>query len=453
VYRKAGGYDRIANLLRQIREEAEGRVFFADCGDTFHGTYPQTASDGQALIPVMNALGIDAMTMHWEFAFGPKRWLELAGQLNYPPLAINIYDQRSGKRLFAPYLIKEVGGLNLGVIGIASNIIDKTMPPAYGEGLRFTLGKEELPGVVAQVRSEKADLVVVISHIGLPQDLLLMSEVPGVDICLSSHTHNRLSVPILAENTKTIVIQSGKHGSWIGRLDLEVASGKVVNFRHELIEVAESVSPDPTVQGIIRQQMGPYDGLLSKIVGRTQTDLNRETMLESTMDTLLDNAILEAADAQVAFSNGWRFGAPIPAGEVSEMDVWNIMPFDGPISLVDLTGSEILRMMEENLESAVGYPAYKQMGGYTMRSAGVTMLLKIENPMGSRVQAMFVGEAKVKLDAVYRAAFLTPQAVPLQYGRNRQDMPVQIHAALLDYFQRHQPVRAELPRRIRLSEA
>ena len=72
VYRPTGGYARIATLVKQIRAENQGHVLFCDSGDTFHGTYPALKTQGEAMIPVLNALGLDAMTAHWEFAYGPK---------------------------------------------------------------------------------------------------------------------------------------------------------------------------------------------------------------------------------------------------------------------------------------------------------------------------------------------------------------------------------------------
>ena len=119
VYRQAGGYARIATLVQQIREEIGGNVLFCDCGDTFFGTYPAQASRGEIMVPILNTLGIEAMTPHWEFVFGPKRFEELAERLNYPVLAINIYKKDTGERLFPPYIVKQVAGLKIGLIGVA----------------------------------------------------------------------------------------------------------------------------------------------------------------------------------------------------------------------------------------------------------------------------------------------------------------------------------------------
>jgi S-sulfosulfanyl-L-cysteine sulfohydrolase len=133
VCRPAGGYARIAAIVKQIRAANRERVLFCDCGDTLHGTYSALKTQGQATIPVLNSLGIDAMTAHWEFAYGPAIFKQRAVELGYPMLAINVYDQATKERLFPPYSVKEIGGLRIGLVGIASNIIDKTMPPSFSE--------------------------------------------------------------------------------------------------------------------------------------------------------------------------------------------------------------------------------------------------------------------------------------------------------------------------------
>ena len=95
------------------------------------------------------------MTLHWEFAYGPAQVRQLAAGLAYPMLAINCYDKASGALVFAPTCVIERGGLRIGIIGIASNIVDKTMPPSYSQGVRFTLGNSELPGHIERLRTSE----------------------------------------------------------------------------------------------------------------------------------------------------------------------------------------------------------------------------------------------------------------------------------------------------------
>ena len=443
TYRPAGGYARIAALVKQIRAERQDNVLFCDCGDTLHGTYPALKTQGQALIPILNSLGLDAMTAHWEFAYGPKIFKQRATELNYPMLAINIYDQATKDRFFSPFSIKEIGGLRIGLVGIACNIVDKTMPPSYSEGLEFTLGREELPPIIDILRTqEKVDLIVLISHLGFPQDMQLMSEIQGIDVCLSGHTHNRLYKPAL--QGKTLVIQSGCHGSFLGCLDLEIEGGSVVDYRHQLIEVDGNIKPDPIIDDLVRHALAPFQEELSTVVGRTATALNRATTLETTMDNFLLQAMLESTGAQIAFSNGWRFGAPIIPGDVTVNDLYNMIPMNPPILTVELTGEEIVAMLEENLERTFAHNPYDQMGGYVKRSLGFNAYIKIENPPGQRVQQIFVGDELLKPGHYYPASFVTEQGVGKKYGRNRQQHTEHVIDALRGYLAKHHPLRAEL---------
>jgi len=443
VYRPAGGYARIATITKQIRAESQGRVLFCDCGDTMHGTYPALDTQGQVLVPILNSLGLDAMTAHWEFSYGPKVFHQRVAELNYPMLANNVYDKETKKPVYRSYAVKEIGGFRIGLVGIASNIVDKTMPPSYSEGIFFTLGKDELPPIIDRLRiQEKVDLIVLVSHLGFPQEMKLLSEVHGIDICLSGHTHNRLYKPVL--NGKTIVIQSGCHGSFLGRLDLEIDGGQIADYRHRLIEVEAAIQPDPKVDELIKQALAPYKNDLSAVVGETATALNRGTTLETTMDNFLLQTLLESTGAQLAFSNGWRYGAPIVPGKITLNDLYNIIPMNPPVSTVELTGEELKAMLEENLERTFSCDPYQQMGGYVKRCLGLNVYFKIENPTGHRIQKLFAGNEEVQPGRYYTAAFVTPQGVPQKYGRNRENRSKRIIDALRQYLAAHHPIHAEI---------
>lgn len=443
VYRPAGGYARIATLMKQMRETIGERLLFCDCGDTLNGTYPAVKTQGAAMVPVLNALGLDAMTVHWEFAFGPSVLKKRAAELNFPVLAINVFDKTTNELIFPPYIVKALDGLRVGLIGIASNIVDKTMPASYSEGVRFTLGREELPAVIDKLRTrEHVDLIILISHLGFPQDMKLLSEVQGVDLCLSGHTHNRMTRPVHQENT--LVIQSGCHGSFLGRIDLELSGGKIAGYKHQLIEVESGIIPDPAVTDIIKRVLSPFRAELATIVGETATALNRATMLETTMDNFLLESLLEASGAELAFSNGWRYGAPVVPGPVTLNDLYNIIPMNPPIGTVDLTGDELTVMLEENLERTFASDPYDQMGGYIKRGLGLTVYVKIENPSGQRIQQVFVRNEPLERSRTYHAAFVTEQGVARKFGRQRSELNVRAVEAMQAYLAKHKPMHAEL---------
>jgi 2',3'-cyclic-nucleotide 2'-phosphodiesterase (5'-nucleotidase family) len=433
-YPTLGGYARIASVLTAARSENPGGVLALDNGDTFHGTYPAIASRGEALIPLVNGLKLDAMTAHWEFAWGPEHFRKLAGRLDYPMLAINCYDKQTGQRPFPASTVINRAGLRIGVIGIAATIIDKSMPPHFSEGLRFTLGNDELPAEIKRLRSaENVDLVVLLSHLGFPQDAKLARSVDGIDIIVSGHTHNRLKEPARIEGT--FIIQSGCHGSFVGRLDLKMADRKIIDVQHQLVPVNESFDPDPAMQRLVDDAMRPYRTMLAEVVGNTSIGLHRTTILHAPMDDLLLAAIAKAAATDIAFSNGWRYGAPIPPGPVTVNDLWNIIPTNPPVSTVELTGAEIWEMMEDNLERTFAADPFNQMGGYLKRFRGLTIYGKLENPPGHRVERIFSGGVALDARQTYLVAFVTAQGVPKKFGRNRRDLPIKAIDALRQHFQ------------------
>jgi 2',3'-cyclic-nucleotide 2'-phosphodiesterase (5'-nucleotidase family) len=443
LFKTAGGYARITGLFKQVREENPDEVIALDNGDTIHGTFPAVNSKGNSFIPILNKMAFDAMTTHWEFAYGPDHFKEFSGKLIYPTLAINCYEKASNKLFFPPYCVIERSGLRLGIVGIASNIVDKTMPEHFSKGIYFSLGNQELPAFINELRKhEKVDLVIVLSHLGYPHDLKLAQEVKGIDVLLSGHTHNRLYHAVTSNGT--IIMQSGCHGSFIGRLDLQVEDGKIVDFKHELINIDETIKADEEIELIINNLMRPHREMLSTVVGSTQTSLNRYRVLETTMDNLLLQSMAYVSGINLAFSNGWRYGVPIPPGPITMNDLWNIIPTNPPISTCEITGSELWEMMEDNLEKVFSRDPYQQMGGYVKRCLGLNIYIKIENPAGKRIQEFYVDKEKVNPEKVYQSCFVTSQGIPERYGRKRKNIGVTAIEALKLYLAKYSPVTVEM---------
>ncbi len=443
IYRKAGGYGRITRYFNKVREEDSGSVIALDNGDTIHGTYPVVKSNGEVLISILNRMGFDAWTAHWDFAYGPKHLVRFADELDYPLLAINCYYQDSGDLVFDPYRIVEKSGIKVGLVGIANTIVDKTMPDHFSEGIYLTLGNEELPKYIEELRKEKnVDLVVVLSHLGYPQEVKLAKEIDGIDVLVSGHTHDRLYEPSLVDDT--IMIQSGCHGSFVGRLDLKIEGEEIVDYEHELVEIDESVKPDGEVQDIVYETLEPHEEMLNEVVGETEIGLSRDRALETTMDNLLLKALIDVSGAEMAFSNGWRYGAPAPPGKITMRDLWNIIPTNPPVSVCEITGQELWRMMEENLENTFARDPYNQMGGYVKRCYGINVYFKVENAEGLRIQEFFVGDEMIDKGKTYTASFVTTQGVPSKYGENRKDLDIDAIEALKIYIEKNSPVKPEI---------
>ncbi len=443
TYRLAGGYARLKTLIENYRRLYPNATLLLDGGDTFHGTRPVVQSKGEILLPILNGLGFDAMTAHWDFAYGPKHLVNLVSQLTYPLLAINVFYKESNQLVFPPYRIVERGGLRIAVLGLASNIVDKMMPAHFSEGVYFTLGVEELPSTLQSLsQKESVDLVVLLSHLGIPQTHKLLTEIAGVDVCLCAHTHDRLTQPLQVNGA--IMIESGAHGAFLGELLLTLEGKRIVHYEHKLTEVAQDITPDQDMQALINRQMTPYSEEMGRIVGETLTPLDRSTCLESTMDNLLLAAMIEVTGAEVAFSNGWRYGAPIPAGTITRGQLYNIVPMDPVISTVNLLGWEIRQILEKNLENTFSKDAFKQAGGYVKRTLGMKVFFKMENPSDARIMKVFVNESPLDPDRLYHVAFVTMQGVPTSLGTDRKETPFHAMGAMVDYLKHHSPVSISL---------
>ena len=432
-FTELGGLARIAGLFDAVRAERPGMVVAVDNGDTFHGTHLAVASRGHALVPMMNALELDAMTVHWEFAYGPDGVRNLAEKLDYPVLAINCHAKDDDSLIFAPYRVVERNGLRIAIIGLACPIVDKTMPPEFSKGVYFTIGDGELPRWIKHARNEeRADVVVVLSHLGFPQDVKLAGQISGIDILISGHTHNRMNDAIVVNGA--VIFQSGCHGSFIGRLDVTLEQGKLIGHQHSLIAIDATIDARLSMARLVNVALLGEPAELTEIVGSVTSPLHRYAMLSSTMDDVLLEAIAETAGTSIAFSNGWRYGAPIAAGPVTVNDLWNIIPTNPPVSLVDVTGAELFEMLEMNLERTFAADPYAQMGGYVKRMRGLKMYFKAENPSGHRIDRLFAEGRLVKNEDTYTVAYVTAQGVPHRFGKNRRNLETSAIDALRALF-------------------
>ncbi len=438
-FSQAGGYARIKTLFDYYKEQ--GPTLILDNGDTIHGTYEVVQEKGWNMIPILNKMGIQAMTFHWDIGYGPENLKKIGEKLSYPILAINCYEEETNELYFEPYHIFDVGGLSVGVIGIACNIIDKTMPDSFSEGLYFTLGKEELPTYIHKLKEKQVDLVVVLSHLGFPQDYKLMSEVEGVDICLSGHTHNRIEKKV--QVGRTTIIQSGHQGSFIGVL--EIAIGEEIQVtQHKLLPINDSIPENNEIKQLVEKAVSPYNDFLDQPVGETKTTLFRGLNPVSNMDNFLLESVVYDTKADAAFSNGWRYGAPVEKGPITMRNLYQMVPMNPPISLAELTGAEILEMVEENLENTYSTDPFEQMGGFIKRSYGIRTYLKVENPKGNRVVRLYIGEKEVVLDKVYRIAYITKQGVPKKYGKNHRYTGKKTIEVMVEFLKEQSPYESHL---------
>ncbi|MBT2709445.1 5'-nucleotidase C-terminal domain-containing protein [Pseudomonas sp. ISL-84] len=384
---KVGGFARIGKYVKDVKKQKEN-VLFLDGGDLFHGTLPLVASKGEAILPALKLMELDGFVPgNWDYAYGKEQLQNLAGELPFPAIACNVNETDKIDSFITPYLIKELQGVKAGIIGLTYPFTDETMPDSFSEGFEFSKGIKEVQEIIESIK-DQTDIMILISHMGLPLDVELASKTNGIDVILSGHTHDRIASPITRNNT--LIVQSGASSSFLGQLDLKIADGKIESYGYNLIPLDETYEEDSQIAEAVRSILAPYEKQREETVGETKTLLHRMTLNEAPMDKLITDAYLHAFEADIAFSHGWRYGTPIPEGKVSLYDVHTIIPTNPELFLMEVEGQYLIKALEKNLEQVFSADPFGQKGGYILRSSGLFMTFKPYNPKGNRIQELLV---------------------------------------------------------------
>src|SRR5882724_9231919 len=410
-YGRLGGYAHLATLVRRIREERPGRTLLLDGGDTLQGSATALWSRGEDMVRVSNQLGVDVFTPHWEFVYGLDRVKELFGDRERKGLfagdfvAHNVTELGWADRPFHPYTIRDVGGVRVGVIGQAFPYTPVSHPRRFVPDLTFGIREDGVQALVHELRDEKkADLVVLLSHNGVAVDVKLAARVHGLDVVLGGHTHDALPQPILVG--KTLVVNSGSHGKFLSRLDLDVQRGRVRAYRYRLMPVlAQDVPADPDMARLIDEIRRPHAARLGERLAVSESLLYRRGNFNGPFDELILDALLRRADAQIAFSPGFRWGITIvPGQEITLGDVYAHTAVTYPNTWVrEMTGSEIHRLMEDVADNLFHPDPYYRQGGDMVRLGGLTYAIEPSKPIGRRIRDIRVAGRPVEPTHRYKA--------------------------------------------------
>ncbi|MDX5356257.1 MAG: thiosulfohydrolase SoxB [Rhodobacterales bacterium] len=399
TYGKMGGMDRVATVVKSIRA-ARPDALLLDGGDTWHGSMTSLLTKGQDMVNVMNALGTEAMTSHWEWTFGTERVKEIVEALPFPFLGANIFDAEWDEPAFEPYKIFEKGGVRIAVIGQAFPYMPianpKWMFPEYSFGIR----EERMQEVVDEVRAEGVDLVVCLSHNGFDVDKKMASRVKGIDVILTGHTHDAVPEPVLVG--ETILIASGSNGKFVSRVDLDVRDGRMMGFRHKLIPIfSDVITPDADMAALIDAERAPFKAQLEEKIGTTESLLYRRGNFNGTWDDLICDAIRSERDAQIAMSPGVRWGTTILPGEaITREDIHNVTSMTyGQCYRTEMTGETIKLILEDVADNIFNTDPYYQQGGDMVRVGGLAYAIDVSKPIGERISAMALVDTGEAIDA------------------------------------------------------
>ena len=325
TYGKVGGFAHLATLVKRLRADRPGALLL-DGGDTWQGSATSLWTKGQDMVDACRELGVDVMTGHWEFTYGADRVKEivdrdLKGRTAF--LAQNVKTTDFGDPVFEPYVIREINGVPVAIIGQAFPYTPIANPRYFVPDWTFGIQESELQKRVDEARGKGAQVVVLLSHNGMDVDLKLAGRVTGIDIILGGHTHDGVPAPTVVANRggKTLVTNAGSNGKFLALVDLDVRNGKLADYRYRLLPVFANLLPeDPAMAALIMNYRAPYLDKLSEKLAVSEGLLYRRGNFNGTFDQLILDGLMAVKGAEIAFSPGFRWGTSLLPGEAITME-------------------------------------------------------------------------------------------------------------------------------------
>jgi sulfur-oxidizing protein SoxB len=443
-YGKTGGFAQIKTVLESLRDSAGGiqNTLTIDGGDTWQGSGTSLWTRGADMVEACNMLGVDVMVGHWEFTYKEEETLKNIGFFKGDFLGQNVRiledalmgdkyatmtEKFDGNGLyseddampFKPYVIKNVGGHRIAVIGQAFPRTSNANPQKYFfPDWSFGLREDEMSELVADIReNEKPDAVIVVSHNGMDVDIKMASRIVGIDAIFGGHTHDGMPKPIEVKNAGgiTVVTNAGCSGKYIGVMDLEIKDHKMVGYNYKMLPILTNfIKPDAAMVSYITKMRNTkydknvvearsstmsnnpdrvgktYDEILTEKLCSTTQTLYRRGNFMGTWDQVLVNSLREEHDADFAMSAGVRWGTSVPAGHDVTMEdlMTNTSMTYGETYVSEMKGAQLKDVLEGIAENLFVQDPYLQSGGDMVRMGGMDYTIDPAAGLGNRISEM-----------------------------------------------------------------
>jgi 2',3'-cyclic-nucleotide 2'-phosphodiesterase (5'-nucleotidase family) len=333
---KQGGFAYLATVIR--REKADCRdCILLNAGDVAQGTPVSTIFHGLPVFQVANLLGITAATLgNHDFDYGWMQTRAFLSASNYPIVSSNLVNAAGNSLTPERYVILNVNGLRVGVIGAMTETLNTlVMPKQLGEW--HTTPLLETVRKYARELRPKCDLVVLVAHITGKEEQAVLTDAPEIPVTVSGHVHTGLPEPL--QQNGRLLVRVKSYGEELGRLELKVDTEKKapVSWKWKKIPVdstAVAAAPD------VEREVKKWEDEVSVRVDRPLAVAAR-SFSEKEVKLLIERAMREETGADFAFMNAGGVRAGLPQGQLRERNIWNIMPFDNRIVTGTFKGREL----------------------------------------------------------------------------------------------------------------
>lgn len=396
---EVGGSARAAWLF----DEAERRnpnTLIIDGGDSPYNTDLANISLGKSSVDVMNAQGYDATVLgNHDFDYSFDNLLSLADRAEYAMLSANTYwKDGTYPEQFEPYIVKEVGGVKVAIVGLTDDGSKATTHYANTQDIDFHDQWEVGREVVAQADAE-ADVVIMLSHLHGGNNTV-PTKIDGIDMEIGGG-NDIFGRPLNIEGT--VVVNPGGVGTCVNQTNLNLKDGEILGYTFNQIILSSDVPEDAEVKAIIEDYQADLDAQMEVVIGQCASDIPWSSPLVRTQESPLGNlaadALRDYCDADIAIQNGGGIRAGLTAGDVTVGDIFAMLPFDNKVTLVEVTGQTVWDALENGVD---GYPT---TNGKFPQVSGIKYTFDGSKPAGERIVSVTLEDGTpLDLDAWYTLA-------------------------------------------------
>lgn len=376
---EVGGSAKAAWLFQEA-ERRNPNTLILDGGDSPYNTDLANISLGQSSVDVMNAQGYDATVLgNHDFDYSFENLLSLAERAEYAMLSANTYwKDGSFPEQFAPYIVKEVGGVDVAIVGLTDDGSKATTHFSNTQDIEFHDQWEVGQDVVAKADAE-SDVVILLSHLhGANNDV--PTKIDGIDMEIGGG-NDIFGRPLNIEDT--VVVNPGGVGTCVNQTNLNVKDGQVLGYTFNQIILSSDVPEVEAVNEIIAGYQADLDAQMEEVIGQCASDIAWSSPLVRTQESPLGNlaadALRDYCDADIAIQNGGGIRAGLTAGDVTVGDIFAMLPFDNKVTLVEVTGQTVWDALENGVS---GYP---DTYGQFPQVSGIHYTFDGSKPAGERI--------------------------------------------------------------------
>ena len=397
VHGAVAGYAKVA-ALKQSFQDAGAYTLLLDAGDYIQGDPTVSVSQGKTAVELMNLAGYDAATIgNHEFDYGYANFKTISKDADFPIVSANL--QYNGKVESAHTVFTAPGGEKIGVFGLTTPEVGTKAHPAKIKGVTV-LGYEKMfdcaQAEVKALEAEGCDYIVCLAHLGIEDESTgnrsvdLLEKVTGIDVLIDAHSHSTLEetaeaagetvetmepqgavitgdTPVVyAEEGKTLVTSTGTKLANVGAVVLSEESvfARGIPLESVALEgVKEVADRAAAIQKQIDDDYGATFAKTEVLLNGEKAPGNRTE--ETNLGDLITDALVWGAEkngesVDAAITNGGGIRAAINDGNITKKDVNTVLPFGNTLSIVKVTGAELLEALEASTfstpEAIGGFP-------------------------------------------------------------------------------------------------